>query len=206
MSILKKRALFEIKYEEDKILDYDKIFRNYNPVHLEIGSGRGEFILKKAAQNPQINFIAIDSKKKRIKTILRKLDGSLHPNVRVIRMFIDEKSIKIFGEKLIEKIYLIYSDPWPKRKHHRRRIIQTEFIKQLYSILNDKGMIELSTDHEGYAKWIISKFDKCNDFESFYKNQFTKKPESDHIETYFEKKKREEGFSPYFMKYRKVPK
>ena len=101
-------------------------------------------------------------------------------------------------------IYIIHPDPWPKRKHHKNRLIRHGFIDVLWRILKSRGFIEISTDHKDYANWIVQHFRERKDFESVYDKGFIKNPKEEHIETFFEKKKREEGFEPFFMKYRKV--
>ncbi len=199
-----KREIFELKIEAGKIFNFANIFGNNNPVHIEIGSGRGEFLLKKAEQNPQINFVGIDLKDKRIKTILRNLDEDRHKNVRLMRIFINNESISMIPSSSIEQIYLIYPDPWPKKKHFKRRIINQEFIDVLKKVLRPDGMIEISTDHEGYANWIVGHFQNRDDFVTKYESGFSRQKEENHIITYFENLKRLKGFEPYFMKFRRV--
>jgi len=198
------RKFFELQIEENEMLDFHKIFGNKHPVHIEIGSGRGEFLLKIAQQNPDINFIGIDLKEKRIKTIFRKLYKEKLKNVRITKIFLNEESIKILPPNSIEKIYLQHPDPWPKKRHFHRRLIQHSFIDIMHKILKKGGIVEIATDHEDYAFWIVEHFIIRKDFSSIYKKGFTKESEKGHIETYFEKKKREEGFDPYFMKYRSI--
>ena len=199
-----KRIFFELKVGKEQILNFQEIFGNDNPVHLEIGSGRGEFLLHKSVQHPGVNFLAIEFKEKRIKTIIRHLDLKINKNVRVIKLFVDEKVTDYVPKESFQIIYIIHPDPWPKRKHHKNRIIQHHFIDVLWKILKPEGIIQLSTDNEEYANWIIQHFRERKDFKSFYKVGFSREPEEEHFETYFEKKKREEGFEPFFLKFRKV--
>jgi tRNA G46 methylase TrmB len=72
----------------------------------------------------------------------------------------------------------------------------------MHKLLSKNGIVDIATDHEDYAFWIVEHFMERDDFVSEYKKGFTREAEDGHIETYFEKKKREEGFEPYFMKYR----
>lgn len=201
-----KFAYFEIEPEKDKILNFQKLFGNNNPVHLEIGSGRGEFLVQKAEQNPQVNFLAIELKNKRIKTIMRKLDLEIHKNVRVIRLFVDAAITNFISENTFAEIYIIHPDPWPKKRHNRRRLIQQDFIDVLYKILKPGGVIKISTDHSDYALWIADHFAIRKDFISIYKNGFSRETPANHIETFFEKKKKQEGFDPYFLEFTKKTK
>ena len=198
------RKNFEQLIEENEMLDFHKVFGNKNPIHIEIGSGRGEFLIKVAQQNPDINFIGIDLKEKRIKTLFRKLYKEKLKNVRIAKIFLDEESIKFLPSNSIEKIYLQHPDPWPKKRHFHRRIIQSEFINILHELLITNGIVDIATDHKDYAIWIVEHFKERKDFTSIYKKGFTREAENGHIETYFEKTKREEGFEPYFMKYRSI--
>ncbi|MCF7792722.1 MAG: tRNA (guanosine(46)-N7)-methyltransferase TrmB [Candidatus Cloacimonetes bacterium] len=200
----KKFAYFEIEPEADKHLDFNQVFGNSNPVHLEIGSGRGEFLIQKARQNPDVNYLAIELKEKRIKTIMRKLDFEDHKNVRVIRLFVDSTVTEILAEESFEKIFIIHPDPWPKKRHNRRRIINQDFIDVLWKLLKPDGIVRLSTDHPDYAIWIVDHFSIRKDFGSLHENGFTKNAPEDHLETYFEKMKKAEGFPPFFMEYKKV--
>ncbi|MDP8202084.1 MAG: tRNA (guanosine(46)-N7)-methyltransferase TrmB [Candidatus Tenebribacter burtonii] len=198
------RSFFELQIEENEVLNFQKVFRNGNPVHIEIGSGRGEFLIKIAQQNPNINFIGIDLKENRVKTIFRKLYKKKLKNVRIAKIYLNEETIKFLPPNSIEKIFLQHPDPWPKKRHFHRRIIQSEFIDILHKLLIKGGIVDIATDHEDYAFWILEHFMEKQDFIPIYKKGFTREADEGHIETYFEKKKREEGFEPYFMKYRSI--
>jgi tRNA (guanine-N7-)-methyltransferase len=200
----KKREIFELETEPGNILEFSKVFGNSNPVHLEIGSGRGEYLLRKALEHPEINFLALELKEKRIKTILRKLEPGKTDNVRIIRFFVDEEVTQVIPAGSFEFIYIIHPDPWPKKRHNRRRLIQHKFIDVLHQLLRANGAIKFSTDHLDYAMWITLHFLERDDFSTIYKNGFTRTAPSDHVETYFEKLKREEGFPPFYMEYRKL--
>lgn len=200
----KSRDIFELKIKDGETLDFQKVFGNKNPVHIEIGSGRGEFLIKSALKYPKINFIGVDLKEKRIKTILRKLFKENLLNVRVAKIYLDNETINFIPTNSIDTIYLQHPDPWPKKKHFHRRIINQIFIDIIYNLLKNGGLVDIATDHEQYATWIIEHFMKREDFTSVYKKGFTREQPVGHIETYFEKIKREEGFEPYFMKYRSI--
>lgn len=198
------RKIFELQIEENEIVDFQKLFGNKNPIHIEIGSGRGEFLIRSAQQNPEINFIGIDLKEKRVKTLYRKLYQEKLKNVKIAKIYLDEESILFLQPNSIEKIYLQHPDPWPKKRHFHRRIIQHSFIDIMHKLLVPGGIVDIATDHEDYASWIVEHFSERKDFSSIYKKGFTRESAEGHIETYFEKKKREEGFEPHFMKYRSI--
>ncbi len=200
----RKRERFELLLKKEEMLSFEKIFSNRNEVRLEIGSGRGEFLITMAKNLPNINFIGIDVKQKRIQTMLRNLDIDIHKNVRVCRLFVDENVTKNIPRHSIQKIYLIHPDPWPKRRHFHKRIIQSEFIDAVNQLLVMNGELLISTDFKEYADWIFEMFSQRNDFISVYPEGFRYSAPLEHVETHFEKKKRDEGFPPIFMNFKKV--
>ena len=204
MSLESKRKFFKIGLEDEKLLKFIEIFRNENPVHLEIGSGRGEFISMKSLVLWNKNFLGMEFKDKRIDDTLKKLDSEHHRNVRLIRLLVDEKITNWIPENSIERIYINHPDPWPKKKHHKNRLIQNDFLDALYKILKLKGVIEINTDHQEYAEWIVSLFDRRDDYDIMYEKGFSRIPAEGHIVTHFEEKKRREGFEPLFMRFKKV--
>ena len=198
-----KRQFFQIKLKAGMRLDPAALFGNANPVHWEIGSGRGEFLIQTALAHPEINFLALELKEKRIKTILRQIDPQTHRNIRLIRLFVNEQITDLIPDGSFQTIYIIHPDPWPKKRHHRRRLLQPGFIDVLFHLLQDGGAVKISTDHQEYAQWIVKLFLSRNDFTSVYENGFSRSRPAGQVETFFEKVKRKEGFPPYFMEFRK---
>jgi tRNA (guanine-N7-)-methyltransferase len=199
-----KYDFFMISTVVTEPLDWKSIFGNDHPVHLEIGSGKGEFLSQIAARKPGINFVGIELKHKRIISILKKLDMQKHQNVKLIELYVDPCIQEKIKKKSIERIYIQHPDPWPKRKHIKNRLIQQELLDCLSYILEKEGIVELSTDHVGYQKWIISQFSQRSDFVPIHPGHISKIAQDDHIETFFEVEKRKEGFEPCFFQYRKV--
>jgi tRNA (guanine-N7-)-methyltransferase len=201
MDLEQKRKFFII---EERELNFQQIYGNSAPIHLEIGCGKGEFLAMKSRVKWDKNFLGIEVKPKRIKSTLKKLEPQHHSNVRLLQMFVDAQSSQIFPPNSIEMIYINHPDPWPKRRHHKRRLLQDEFIDILHRILVPGGILQIITDHVAYAEWITKKFLSRSDFRSKYEGGYTKIPFEGHIVTYFEKIKRLEGNDPIFMKYKKV--
>ncbi|PID28717.1 MAG: tRNA (guanosine(46)-N7)-methyltransferase TrmB [Candidatus Cloacimonadota bacterium] len=199
-----KRNFFLIKVEKDKQLDYEEVFGNKNPVHAEIGSGKGEFLAAKALLNPEINFIGFELKMKRIVKILKKLNIEDHPNVRIANFYIDHNITEHIKPQSLDCIYIQHPDPWPKRRHHKHRLIQQPFIDALAKMLKENAEVRIATDHDDYTKWIVKHFKERKDFSPKFENGFTLEPYEGHIVTYFETIKRREGFEPKFMHYRKI--
>lgn len=119
-------------------------FGNEGPIHIEIGCGKGRFITQMALENPTINYIAIEKVEEVLhKTVLR-MEGLT--NIRILHT--DGNLLQdMFGEGEIDRIYLNFSDPWPKSRHHKRRLTAEGFLKQYRKVLKKDGRICLKTDN-----------------------------------------------------------
>lgn len=199
-----RKDKFVLEVEEDVVLDFAKIFGNDNPVHIEIGSGKGEFISLKCRENRNINFVGIELNSHRITSIMKKLNLEEDNNVRLLNHYVDKEIIKVIPAHSIPVIYIQHPDPWPKHRHAKYRLINQAFIDTLNLMLLPEGRVEIATDHPAYSEWIIEHFRQREDFQSLFENGFTFEKQAGHIETYFEEVKRAEGFEPRFMFYKKV--
>ena len=128
---------------------WNKVFGNDNPLHIEIGMGKGQFILNLAKQNPDINYVGIERYSSVLLRALEKFDTEEFcelTNVRFICM--DAMEIpEVFEKGEVERIYLNFSDPWPKARHARRRLTSTVFFAQYDQILAKEGTVEFKTDN-----------------------------------------------------------
>lgn len=197
-----KRSFFQIYPCENEQLNLRAEFGNDNPVILEIGSGRGEFLTGQSLLDWDHNYLGIEINAERLKYTLRQLDMMRHKNVRVMNLFVDEKVITVIPEDSIRKIFIIHPDPWPKRRHHPRRLIQHQFLDVLYQILDERGVLEIQTDHREYSDWIMRHLGERKDFEPV-NGGITDIPHHGHIVTYFEEKKMREGHRPVYITFRK---
>jgi tRNA (guanine-N7-)-methyltransferase len=132
------------------LLDPEAIFGRSAPLELDIGCGRGRFLLARAAAHPELNFIGID----RVLLRLRKLDRRAgDARLTNIRMFCGDAS-DIVGAHLaaatVTTCYVFFPDPWPKRRHHSRRLVSADFIDRLNHVLSPGGRIHVATDHMDY--------------------------------------------------------
>jgi len=200
--IEKKREYFQIYQKGNIHLDLFAIYGNKNPVIMEIGIGRGEFLAGQSLLHWQNNYLGLEINKARIDYALRQLDTKRHQNVRIIDLFADENLIELIKSNTIRKIYILHPDPWPKRRHQQRRIINHKFIDVLYQLLDDKGVIEIQTDHQEYAEWILQHFSEREDFIPV-NGGITDIPRQGHLVTYFEEKKMREGNNPLYITYKK---
>ncbi len=125
---------------------WHEVFGNQNPVRIEIGMGKGRFITQLAFQNPDINYIGIEKYSSVLVRALEKLEEEKPANLRLIRMDAEEIE-KIFVPGEVERIYLNFSDPWPKDRHAKRRLTSGAFLKRYEHILRPDGILEFKTDN-----------------------------------------------------------
>lgn len=123
---------------------WNKEFGNNNPIHVEIGMGKGDFIYHMALKYPNINFIGIEKYSGVIARAVKKYPDTL-PNLRIINM--DALNLKDVFNKEIETIYLNFSDPWPKKRHARRRLTSEIFLNIYDYVFKNKRRIVMKTDN-----------------------------------------------------------
>ena len=202
---LEKKKHFFLQVNKDKNLEWTEIFQNDHPVFLEIGSGKGEFISEYALLHSDWNFIGFELKQKRVEIILRKLNLEKHNNVRVATIKIDAEIEKIIQSGSVAGVFIQHPDPWPKRKHFKRRLVQQDLIDALSKIIIPKGFIQISTDHAEYANWIWKEFSLRRDFKSNSLDGISESPLLDeHVVTFYEREQRRLGFAPRHMLFEKI--
>ncbi len=126
--------------------NWKEIFGNGNPIHVEIGMGKGRFISELASIHPDINYVGIEKYSSVLLRAIEKQEKLLYPNLKFIRMVAEEIS-EVFGPGEVERIYLNFSDPWPKDRHAKRRLTSRQFLERYDRILKPEGWIEFKTDN-----------------------------------------------------------
>ena len=125
---------------------WKEVFGNDNPIHIEIGMGKGTFITTLAGLNPDINYVGIEKYSSVLLRAVEKQDELQLPNLRFIRM--DAENInEVFGVDEVDRIYLNFSDPWPKDRHAKRRLTSRQFFARYNNILAKTGRVEFKTDN-----------------------------------------------------------
>lgn len=145
-----------IKNPNDYRENYQKIFKNNNPIHIEIGMGKGDFIIENAKKYPNINFIGIEKFDSVIVRAVQKLENEEIPNLKLIK--IDASEIDDVFDKEISVIYLNFSDPWPKARHAKRRLSSEIFLNKYDSVFVDKKRIIMKTDNRKLFEYSIKSF------------------------------------------------
>ena len=125
---------------------WKEIFGNDNPIHIEIGMGKGKFIHTMAKEHPEINYVGIEKYSSVLLRAIQKMEQEELPNLKFLRM--DAENInQVFGAGEVDRIYLNFSDPWPKDRHAKRRLPSREFLARYDVILKKDGRLEFKTDN-----------------------------------------------------------
>ncbi len=133
------------------------IFGNSNPIHIEVGSGKGRFITGMAAQHPDINYIGIDIQMTVLSYALDRVVEADLPNIKLLQ--VDGSSLtNYFAVAEIDRLYLNFSDPWPKKRHEKRRLTYRSFLDTYKEILPEKGEIHFKTDNRGLFEYSLVSF------------------------------------------------
>ena len=137
-----------IKQPETLKGNWQSIFPSSQPLHIEIGMGKGRFIMDLAALNPEINYIGIERYTSVLLRAVQKIEENPLPNVKFL--CVDAATLpEIFAEGEVNRIYLNFSDPWPKDRHARRRLTSSEFLARYDQFLAKNGRLEFKTDNVG---------------------------------------------------------
>ena len=138
---------FSIQEPEQKKGKWAEVFGNDHPIHIEVGMGKGQFIIEMAKRNPEINYIGIEKYSSVLVRAVEKLEDFEQNNLRLIRM--DAENIEeVFDKDEVDRIYLNFSDPWPKDRHAKRRLTSKQFFERYDGILKKDGIVEFKTDND----------------------------------------------------------
>lgn len=157
IKILEANPNFYISTPKNNKGKWKKVFSNNNPIEIEIGMGKGSFIMNKCTQNPNINYIGIEKNIVICSKAIKKFNALEEelPNLRIIN--IDATIInEIFSENEISKIYLNFSDPWPKARHAKNRLTNPKFLNLYKEIMEKNGLIEMKTDNDSLYAYTIN--------------------------------------------------
>ncbi len=133
------------EYREQKG-KWRELFGNDHPIHIEIGMGKGRFLMDMATLHPEINYVGIEKYSSVLLRGIQKQEELQLPNVMFIRMEA-EYITEVFAKDEVDRIYLNFSDPWPKDRHAKRRLESREFLKRYNEILVPEGVVEFKTDN-----------------------------------------------------------
>ncbi|MDE6944455.1 MAG: tRNA (guanosine(46)-N7)-methyltransferase TrmB [Lachnospiraceae bacterium] len=135
-----------------------ELFGNSHPLRIEIGMGKGRFIMDLARLNPNINYLGIEKYSSVLLRGIQKMETDPLPNLYFIRMEAEEIT-DVFDREEVDRIYLNFSDPWPKDRHAKRRLPSREFLRRYDEILIKDGVIEFKTDNHDLFRFALEELD-----------------------------------------------
>ena len=150
------KSKYLVKSPRENKGSWNKVFNNDNNIEVEIGMGKGKFIIEKAIQNPNINYIGIEKYDSPLVSAVKKLEELEINNLKLI--CIDALGIEEVFDHEIDKIYLNFSDPWPKKRHAKRRLTSSIFLNKYENLFKNEKHIEMKTDNDDLYDYSCESF------------------------------------------------
>jgi len=172
--------------------NWTELFGNKHPLHIEVGTGKGQFIVGMAKKNPEINFIGIELQESVIVSALDRLIEAELPNVKLLNINANDLE-NYFDKNEVSRIYLNFSDPWPKKRHEKRRLTYQSFLKIYENILIDGGEIHFKTDNRGLFEYSLVSFSHYGLTLNFVSLDLHQSEFEDNIMTEYEEKFSKKG-------------
>ena len=149
-----------------KLLKLNKLFLSPNNVTLEVGFGNGDSLLEMAIQNPNLNFLGIEVYEAGVGRLINEASKNKLTNLKIIK----EDAVEVLNNNIpddsISHFQLFFPDPWHKKRHHKRRIVQTSFLDLLTKKLKNNGIVHIATDWENYAEHIMETLESHSHFKN----------------------------------------
>jgi tRNA (guanine-N7-)-methyltransferase len=146
------------------------IFGNDYPLEIDLGCGDGSFLIEMAQHYPERNFLGVERLLGRVRGVCKRIQELGLTNVKVLRLESQYTLEYLLAPASVSRLHLLCPDPWPKARHHKRRLVQQEFLHILQKILIPGGEFLFKTDHPEYFEWVLEEielFDKSNPDQSF---------------------------------------
>jgi len=156
-------AKFGIEFQES-ILDLDTAFAKPQPVVMEIGYGMGEATWQIAKDNPAINYLGVEVHMPGVGKLMARIEEFALTNVKLIERDVFEVFHYMIADETLDGVNLYFPDPWPKKRHFKRRIVNQRFIAEVATKLKPGGFLHIATDWVPYAEWITEQFDEAGIF------------------------------------------
>lgn len=149
---------FVVQNPKEQKNHWCELFGNSHKIQIEIGMGKGRFIMDMAKSHPDINYVGIEKYSSVLLRGIQKMEAEPLPNLYFIRMEAEE-IMEVFGHAEVDKIYLNFSDPWPKDRHAKRRLPSREFLNRYREILSEEGTIEFKTDNQALFTFALEELE-----------------------------------------------
>ncbi|MGO3112631.1 MAG: tRNA (guanosine(46)-N7)-methyltransferase TrmB [Staphylococcus saprophyticus] len=173
-------------------------FDNDQPIYIEVGSGRGQFITTLAAKHPEINFIAMEREKS---VMIKVLDKVIEQGLTNIKLICND-AIELndyFKDGEVSRLYLNFSDPWPKKRHTKRRLTYQTYLALYKQVLKDDGEIHFKTDNRGLFAYSLESMSQFGMYFTKINLNLHEEDDEENIETEYERKFSDKGSRIYRM-------
>jgi tRNA (guanine-N7-)-methyltransferase len=188
---------------EEALAYFARIFGNTNPLSVEIGSGNGHFLVNTALRHPYLNYTGVELFAGRARKFYSKVEKRKLENIAVYRGDARRFVWEFLYRDMVEEFFILFPDPWPKKRHHKHRLITRHFIAMLQHRLIEGGRVSIATDHPDYRDHILSVFKGNSGFISRFREGGAPYPE-DYPSSIFEHRFSQQKKRIYFMQYIKV--
>jgi len=169
---------YGIDFKAEK-LNFETLFGRQAPTYLEIGFGMGQSLAEMAQARPEHNFIGIEVHRPGVGALLKTLAEQQIQNIRIINHDAIEVLAQMIPNESLAGVYLFFPDPWHKKRHHKRRLVQPHFVAEVARKLKPQGIFHLATDWQDYAHHMMQVMTESPDFKNTQpQNQFTPRPEN----------------------------
>ena len=210
----------KVRLKDDCTFDKETMFgKKVEKVYLEIGFGNGEHLVGQAKNNPNIGFIGAEVFQNGVANLLSLITGikegsNLPEDINLsadrednIRVYDDDMRLLFprIPDGFLDKVFVLFPDPWPKKRHASRRFINPDNLKELSRILKKGGILRVATDHKVYKSWTLHQLHDCPDFRwtATCGNDWKHEP-SDWVETKYQRKAIREGRKPVFLDFERI--
>ena len=140
------------------------IFGNSHPLEIDLGCGDGSFLIEMAKHYPERNFLGVERLLGRVRSTCKHIHRLGLTNAKVLRLESQYTIEYLLAPASVSRLHLLCPDPWPKARHHKRRLVQQAFLTTLYNTLSPNGEFLFKTDHPGYYEWVCEEMDTFKKF------------------------------------------
>ena len=197
---------YEIKIREgEEAFDWNQLFGNSHPVEIEIGCGRGMFIIKSALENPETNFLGIEKSARFFRMLKERVVKSGAHNIRLLRTEAAYLMKKFVPAHSVQAVHVYFPDPWPKKRHRKRRLVNGSFFESVTRILASDGRLFFATDFQDYFDEILTIAPSCRGLaKELYEELSPQDVDPDTAATAYERKYLIQGRVIYRAVYKKI--
>lgn len=184
--------------------EHPDLFGNNNPVCVEYCSGNGAWLAAKALAYPAINWLGVEKKYERVRKVWSKVKNLELKNLVVLCGEAHNATKHFFPDHSVYDVYVNFPDPWPKTRHAKHRLIQGEFVQELWRILNEGRSLTFVTDDVPYSEWLIEVMQQHGGFHSTYPDPYYVTDQDQYGTSYFDALWRSKGRTIRYHQFKKI--